>query len=87
VAFAFSLLLQTQQGPSPLATELAFRPVTVLTVLTVLSNLVAGRILPVQHTRTVAWAGSLLIGASSLAMLGLLAAPAHPLVPALIASL
>jgi DHA2 family methylenomycin A resistance protein-like MFS transporter len=82
--FAFSLFLQSQQGLSPLATGLAFLPVTVLIVL---SNLVAGRILPARGTRAVAWAGALLMGAGCLAMLGLLAARAGPLVPALIAGL
>ena len=51
--FAFSLFLQRQQGLSPLATGLAFLPVTVLIVV---SNLVAGRILPARGTRAVAWA-------------------------------
>ena len=82
--FAFSLFLQRQQGLSPLATGLAFLPVTVLIVV---SNLVAGRMLPAQGTRPVAWAGALLMGAGCLAMLGLLAARAEPLVPALIAGL
>ena len=82
--FAFSLFLQRQQGLSPLATGLAFLPVTVLIVV---SNLVAGRILPARGTRAVAWAGALLMGAGCLAMLGLLAARADPLVPALIAGL
>ena len=67
--FAFSLFLQRQQGLSPLATGLAFLPVTVLIVV---SNLVAGRILPARGTRAVAWAGALLMGAGCLAMLGLL---------------
>jgi len=82
--FAFSLFLQRQQGLSPLATGLAFLPVTVLIVV---SNLVAGRILPARGTRAVAWAGALLMGAGCLAMLGLLTARAGPLVPALIAGL
>ncbi|MFZ0188870.1 MAG: MFS transporter, partial [Streptosporangiaceae bacterium] len=82
--FAFSLFLQRQQGLSPLATGLAFLPVTVLIVV---SNLVAGRLLPARGTRAVAWAGALLMGAGCLAMLGLLAARADPLVPALIAGL
>ena len=82
--FAFSLFLQRQQGLSPLATGLAFLPVTVLIVV---SNLVAGRILPARGTRAVDWAGALLMGAGCLAMLGLLAARADPLVPALIAGL
>ena len=51
--FALSLFLQRQQGLSPLATGLAFLPVTVLIVV---SNLVAGRILPARGTRAVAWA-------------------------------
>ena len=82
--FAFSLFLQRQQGLSPLATGLAFLPVTVLIVV---SNLVAGRILPARGTRAVAWAGALLMGAGCLAMLGLLAARVDLLVPALIAGL
>jgi len=82
--FAFSLFLQRQQGLSPLATGLAFLPVTVLIVV---SNLVAGRILPARGTRAVAWAGALLLGAGCLAMLGLLAVRVCPLVPALIAGL
>ncbi len=82
--FAFSLFLQRQQGLSPLATGLAFLPVTVLIVV---SNLVAGRILPARGTRAVERAGALLMGAGCLAMLGLLAARADPLVPALIAGL
>jgi DHA2 family methylenomycin A resistance protein-like MFS transporter len=82
--FAFSLFLQGQQGLSPLAAGLAFLPVTVLIVV---SNLVAGRILPARGTRAVAWAGALLMGAGCLVMLGLLAARADPLVPALIAGL
>ena len=45
--FALSLFLQRQRGLSPLATGLAFLPVTVLIVV---SNLVAGRILPARGT-------------------------------------
>ena len=82
--FTFSLFVQDQQGLSPLATGLAFLPVTVLIVV---SNLVAGRILPARGTRAVAWAGALLMGAGCLVMLGLVAAQADPLVPALIAGL
>ena len=82
--FAFSLFLQRQQGLSPLATGLAFLPVTVLIVV---SNLVAGRILPARGTRAVAWAGALLMGAGCLAMLALLGARVGPLVPTLIAGL
>jgi DHA2 family methylenomycin A resistance protein-like MFS transporter len=84
LTFAFSRFLQRQQGLSPLATGLAFLPVIVLIVV---SNLVAGRILPARGTRAVAWAGALLMGAGSLAMLDLLAARAEPLVPALSAGL
>jgi MFS family permease len=72
--------LQRQQGLSPLATGLAFLPVTVLIVA---SNLIAGRILPARGTRAVAWAGALLMGAGCLAMLGLLAARADPLIAGL----
>ena len=82
--FAFSLFLQRRQGLSPLATGLAFLPVTIVIVL---SNLIAGRTLPTRGTRAVAWAGALLMGVGCLAMLGLLAARADPLVPALIAGL
>ena len=82
--FALSLFLQRQRGLSPLATGLAFLSVTVLIVV---SNLVAGRILPARGTRAVAWAGALLMGAGCLAILGTLAALADPLVPALIAGL
>ena len=82
--FAFSLFLQRQQGLSPLATGLAFLPVTVLIVV---SNLVAGRILPARGTRAVAWAGALLMGAGCLALLALLGARVGPLVPTLIAGL
>ena len=82
--FALSLFLQRQRGLSPLATGLAFLSVTVLIVV---SNLVAGRILPARGTRAVAWAGALLMGAGCLAILGALAARADPLVPALIAGL
>ena len=82
--FAFSLFLQRQQGLSPLATGLAFLPVTALIVA---SNLVAGRLLPARGTRAVAWAGALLMGAGCLSMLGLVAARADPLVPTLIAGL
>jgi DHA2 family methylenomycin A resistance protein-like MFS transporter len=82
--FTFSLFLQDQQGLSPLATGLAFLPVTVLIVL---SNLFAGRILPARGTRPVAWAGTLLMGAGCLTMLGLLVARAGPRAPALIAGL
>jgi DHA2 family methylenomycin A resistance protein-like MFS transporter len=82
--FAFSLFLQDQQGLSPLATGLAFLPVTVLIVV---SNLVAGRLLPSRGTRAVTWTGALLMGAGCLAMLGLVAARADPLVPTLIAGL
>lgn len=82
--FAFSLFLQDQHGLTPLATGLAFLPVTAMIVL---SNLVAGRILTTQGTRTVAWAGALVMGTGCLAMVGLLAARADPLVPVLIAGL
>jgi MFS transporter, DHA2 family, methylenomycin A resistance protein len=82
--FAFSLFLQDQQGLSPLATGLAFLPVTIVIVL---SNLIAGRTLPLRGTRPVAWAGALLMGVGCLTVLGLLAARADPLVPALIAGL
>jgi MFS transporter, DHA2 family, methylenomycin A resistance protein len=82
--FAFSLFLQRQQGLSPLSTGLAFLPVTVLIVV---SNLVAGRVIPVRGTRPVAAAGALFMGAGCLAMLGLLAARVTPLVPTLVAGL
>jgi MFS transporter, DHA2 family, methylenomycin A resistance protein len=82
--FAFSLFLQRQQGLSPLSTGLAFLPVTVLIVV---SNLIAGRVIPVRGTRPVAAAGALFMGAGCLAMLGLLAARVTPLVPTLVAGL
>jgi DHA2 family methylenomycin A resistance protein-like MFS transporter len=66
--FAFSLFLQRQQGLSPLATGLAFLPVTALIVV---SNLVAGRLVPARGPRAVARAGALLMGAGCLTMLGL----------------
>jgi MFS transporter, DHA2 family, methylenomycin A resistance protein len=82
--FAFSLFFQRQQGLSPLSTGLAFLPVTVLIVV---SNLVAGRAIPIRGTRPVAAAGALFMGAGCLAMLGLLAARVTPLVPTLVAGL
>jgi MFS transporter, DHA2 family, methylenomycin A resistance protein len=82
--FAFSLFLQRHEGLSPLSAGLAFLPVTVLIMV---SDVVAGRAIPALGTRRVAVAGALLMGAGCLAMTGLLSAHIAGLVPALVAGL
>jgi MFS family permease len=64
---ARAVSVRTAGGAAPLATGLAFLPVTVLIVL---SNLVAGRILPARGSRPVVRAGALLMGVGCLTMLG-----------------
>jgi MFS transporter, DHA2 family, methylenomycin A resistance protein len=82
--FTFSLYLQRHEGWSPLATGLAFLPVTALIMA---SDLAAGRAIPRFGTRRVGLAGGLLMGAGCLAMFGLLSVHLAALVATLVAAL
>jgi len=82
--FAFSLFLQRHEGFSPLSAGLAFLPVTVFIMV---SDLGAGRAIQAFGTRSVGTAGSLVMGAGCLAMVGVLAANVPALVTALVAAL
>jgi MFS transporter, DHA2 family, methylenomycin A resistance protein len=82
--FAFSLFLQRYEGLSPLSAGLAFLPVTVLIMV---SDLAAGRVIPAFGASRVGTAGALFMGAGCLAMLSVLLAHVSALIPALVAGL
>jgi MFS transporter, DHA2 family, methylenomycin A resistance protein len=82
--FAFSLFLQRHEGLPPLSAGLAFLPVTVVIMV---SDLAAGRVIPALGTRLVGTAGAVSMGAGCLAMAGVLSARVTSLVPALVAAL
>jgi MFS transporter, DHA2 family, methylenomycin A resistance protein len=82
--FVFSLFLQRHQGLSPLSTGLAFIPVTVAIMV---SDVIAGRAIPVLGTRRASVGGALLMGAGCLAMFAVLSARVAALVAALVSAL
>jgi MFS transporter, DHA2 family, methylenomycin A resistance protein len=82
--FIFSLYLQRHEGLSPLATGLAFLPVTVLIMA---SDLAAGRAIGRLGTRRVGAAGALFMGAGCLGMFVILSVRPAALVAGLVAAL